>query len=88
MISFFNVKKDANTNDSSIAKVTKKFKISGMHCISCAMNISDTLEEQEGIFDAEANYAKAELKVVFDEKKITHEKIEEVVKNLGYKIQE
>ncbi len=34
------------------------FKIQGMHCTSCAMNIDGELEDTEGIKEAKTNYAK------------------------------
>ncbi len=42
------------------------------------------LEDTKGVEKAEGNYAKAEMKVVFDEKETSVEKLLEVIKGLGY----
>lgn len=61
-----------------------KLKILGMHCTSCAMNIDGELEDIEGVKCSNTSYAKAVTEVEFDEEKITHVKIIEIVKKVGY----
>jgi P-type Cu+ transporter len=63
---------------------TKKFKILGMHCVSCAMNIDGELEDTEGVKSCNTSYAKQETEVEFDEKKVDEEKIVEIIKSVGY----
>ena len=53
----------------------KKFKINGMHCSSCAMNIDFDLEDVDGIKSVKTNYARQECEVEFDEKKINDQRI-------------
>ena len=66
--------------------MTKKiFKISGMHCTSCAMNIDGELEDTEGIKKAHTNYAKSQTEVEFDPAKVSEAKIAEIVSKVGYK---
>ncbi|MBI2195953.1 MAG: heavy-metal-associated domain-containing protein [Candidatus Levybacteria bacterium] len=67
--------------------VKKKFKIDGMHCTSCAMNIDFDLEDLDGVKGARTNYAKQESEVEFDEDKVTPEKILSTIKKTGYKAQ-
>jgi copper chaperone CopZ len=68
--------------------MTKKiFKILGMHCSSCAMNIDGELEDTEGIKSSNTSYAKQETKVEFDEKKLDDKKILEIIKDVGYTAQ-
>lgn len=62
----------------------KIYKISGMHCTSCAMNIEWELEDA-GV-KAKCNYAKEELEVEFDGNKASEEKIKAAVEKAGYKI--
>lgn len=62
----------------------KKFKISGMHCTSCAMNIDGDLEDTDGIKQANTNYAKSQTEVEFDENKITDKKIINIIAKTGY----
>lgn len=60
------------------------FKITGMHCVSCSMNIDGELEDTEGVKSANTNFAKAVSEVTFDEEKIKSEKIIGIIKKLGY----
>ncbi len=62
----------------------KKFKISGMHCTSCAINIDGELEDTEGVKESNTNYAKQETEVEFDEKKVNEKKILEIISSVGY----
>ena len=61
-----------------------KFKITGMHCTSCAMNIDGELEDTEGVKQSNTNYAKQETEVEFDEKKLDEKKVMEIIKSVGY----
>jgi len=62
-----------------------KFKIEGMHCTACAMDIDGELEDTEGIAESKTNYAKAHTEVSFDSEKITEEKIRSIINKIGYK---
>lgn len=59
-------------------------QITGMHCVSCAMNIDGTLEDTEGVISATTDYARAKSIVTFDEKVISLQKIKDLIKQLGY----
>ena len=62
-----------------------KFKITGMHCTSCAMNIDGDLEDYvKGVKSSNTNYAKAETEVEFDEEKVKLEQIIKQIKKTGY----
>ena len=65
---------------------TITYKISGMHCTSCAMDIDFELEDLNGVKEAKTNYAKQEAMVNYDPKMVTSEQIMAVVKELGYEI--
>lgn len=65
--------------------IKKSFKIFGMHCTSCSMDIDWELEETKGIKKAHTNYAKAETEVEYDPKEVDQVKIVEIVKKVGYK---
>ena len=65
---------------------TKVFKISGMHCISRAMNIDGELEDTEGVLEASTNYAKQQTEVKFDENKLNINKIAEIIRKVGYEV--
>lgn len=59
-------------------------KLNGLHCSSCIMNIEMELEEIKGVKKAEGSYAKAEMKVEFDENETNPEKFLATIKKLGY----
>lgn len=67
---------------------TVTFKIEGMHCNSCAMNIDGELEDTEGVSIAETNYAKSETVITYDPAKVTEAKLKEVIKSLDYSVVE
>jgi copper chaperone CopZ len=64
--------------------IKKKFKISGMHCTSCAMSIDGELEDTKGVKCANTNYAKSQTEVEFDENKVTDKQIIGIIKKTGY----
>ena len=64
--------------------IKKKFKIEGMHCTSCAMNIDGELEDTEGVKSASTNFAKGIVEVEYDPKKLSEEKIIKIIKSAGY----
>lgn len=64
--------------------VKKKFKITDMHCTSCALTIDMDLEDLEGITKAQTSYAKAETVVEFDHGKMSEQVILETIKKSGY----
>lgn len=76
MFSFLKKQKPAG------AEVT--FKIDGMHCTSCSMNIDGELEDTEGVLSADTSYAAATTKIVFDDSKISHKKLQSIIAALGY----
>lgn len=59
-------------------------KITGMHCVSCAMSVDGDLEDTKGVKSAKTNYAKGHCEVEFDESIVSVEEIIETVKNTGY----
>lgn len=62
--------------------VKKKYKILGMHCSSCAMNIEWGLEDAG--FKAKCSYASQTLEVEFAGEKMDEKKIKEAVTAVGY----
>lgn len=62
------------------------FKIDGMHCVACSMNIDGALEDSEGVIGAETSYAKGETRVNYDGNKVKVEKLKQVIEGLGYKV--
>lgn len=59
--------------------------IEGMHCSSCEKLIKDDLEEL-GVEKAEASHKKGNVAVLFDESKISLERIKKAIEDEGYKV--
>lgn len=67
-----------------MATVRRLFKITDMHCTSCAMNIDFDLEDLEGIKSAKTSYAKQMCEIEFDEEKVDTDVILQTIKKSGY----
>jgi copper chaperone CopZ len=63
---------------------TITFKISGLHCTSCVMNIDGALEDSAGVKSSSTNFAKSETRVVFDAEQISPDSLILAIKALGY----
>ena len=67
-----------------MVKSKVSFKVSGMHCASCAIKIEKSLKASEGVTDAKVNYASEKAYIEFDSKKTSEQKIKSIVKGIGY----
>ncbi len=76
--------KQSSIPDPNRRKLT--LKISGMHCVSCGMNIDGELEDMDGIVSASTSYAKSVCTVSFDSKKMSQKQIVSSIQKLGYKV--
>jgi Cu+-exporting ATPase len=68
------------------SKKKAKIKISGMHCASCALNIEKSLNNLEGVSEAQVNFNAEEANLDYDSDKIKLSEVEDAVKNAGYGI--
>lgn len=59
-------------------------KISGMHCVACALNIDLDLEEILGVKSAKTNYAKQITQIEFDPSQVTVETLKSAIAKTGY----
>ena len=77
-------------NYSSIVvfRMLKKvvYKIKGLDCPACAINIDGSLEETPGIKKAETNYASSQTNIEFDPEKIGEKEIKQIIKKTGYSV--
>ena len=62
------------------------FKISGMHCASCANKIEKAISLINGVSQAQVNFATNSLLVEFDEKRTQPPEMEKAVNDIGYKL--
>jgi P-type Cu+ transporter len=61
-----------------------KIKISGMSCASCALNIEKSLQNLEGVDEAQVNLGTEEATVEYDSKKLNLQQLEKAVEDAGY----
>jgi len=66
--------------------ISKTFRLKGLHCSSCAMDIDGALEESKGVKEAYTNYARQTTEVIFDEAKTNQKIISGIIKELGYEV--
>ncbi|TSC65499.1 MAG: copper-transporting P-type ATPase [Microgenomates group bacterium Gr01-1014_80] len=64
--------------------IRKKFKITDMHCSSCALTIDMELEDLDGVKQAKTSYARAETEVEVDPEKVSDSLILNTIKQSGY----
>lgn len=60
------------------------FRISGMHCASCALNIERKLQKTQGIKSANVNYGSETATVEYDETVTRSKDLASAVSSLGY----
>ncbi len=68
--------------------IKKDYKLGGVTCQVCVNKIEKKVGKLEGVEEAVVNFSTEKLTTNYDENIITSEKIIEVVKKLGYEIEE
>lgn len=63
---------------------TIKFKISGMHCTACALNIDFDLEDLPGVVKSTTHYAKSETAIEFDPTITSPVELKSQISKTGY----
>src|SRR3989338_4074772 len=58
--------------------------VKGMHCASCASNITKKLMKKKGVVRAEVNFATEKAMVEFDNEMLSEQGIVDTIKNAGY----
>ena len=66
------------------SKKKAEIKISGMHCASCALNIEKSLQDMEGVEDAQVNFGTEKATVKYDPDKLKLPELEKKVEDTGY----
>jgi copper ion binding protein len=64
--------------------VKKTYRVEGMHCSNCAMNIEGIEDDLEGIKQVSASYQKGQMVVEFDEAKVSEAQILAALDKRGY----
>ena len=65
---------------------TQTYKIKGMHCASCAVNIEKTFKKTEGVESAEVNYGTETAKITYNESKTDPKSLSQKIEPLGYSL--
>lgn len=66
------------------AKKRDTFPVIGMSCASCAARIGKALNSQNGVYEANVNYASATVRIVYDPEKCSPAELKSAVQNVGY----
>jgi Cu+-exporting ATPase len=61
-------------------------KLSGLHCVSCSLNIDGALEDTPGVLSATTSYAKQETKINYDPAQVELSTLRTAIESLGYKV--
>ena len=62
---------------------TKTFKVNGMKCVHCKVNVENALKAVTGVQAAEASLDDANVTVEYDENAVTLERLKEAVEDSG-----
>lgn len=65
---------------------TVSLPVLGMTCAGCASSVQTMLGAQEGIAEAEVNYATQQVKVIYEPKLIQPEQFRKVLQSIGYDV--
>ena len=74
-----------NAHNQKIKKET--YKISGMHCASCAGTIERVLLKSAGVRSASVNFASETALIEFDENSVTESDLAKAVESVGYHLE-
>ena len=64
--------------------VKKTFRVEGMHCSNCPMEVESIEDDLPGIRQVSASYQKGRMVVEFDETKVSDAQIIAAVEKRGY----
>ncbi|WP_052236226.1 heavy metal translocating P-type ATPase [Candidatus Protochlamydia amoebophila] len=62
----------------------KKLLIRGMHCVSCAQNLENSLKKVSGLQEIHVDYSTSQADIIFDENKVSFASLEKHIKKMGY----
>jgi len=65
--------------------VKKTFRVEGMSCSSCPMNVESIEDDLPGIKQVSASYQKGNMVVEFDETRVSEAQIIAAVEKRGYR---
>lgn len=66
--------------------IKTSIKITGMHCASCAANLTSNFKKNSAVKNAEVNFATSKATLEYDESVLSMENIKKIVKDTGYNV--
>jgi copper chaperone CopZ len=77
----------SNAQEKKDAETKKKSEVTfsvGMHCEKCKARIEKNITWEKGVKDLEVKLKEKTVRIVFDPRKTTKEKLQTAIKDLGY----
>lgn len=65
---------------------TQNFPVTGMTCAGCAVSVESMLAAQEGVQQAEVNYANQSVKLSFNPEQVKPQDLQKALQSVGYDI--
>lgn len=63
------------------------YKVNGMHCSNCAMNLQTMEDDLPGVRQVDASYQNQKMVVLFDDTVVNEEQIRAAAEKLGYPLE-
>ena len=68
------------------AQKTETLKVSGWHCAGCTAKTETALKELQGVQSASTDRASSQVKVTYDDAKVSHAAIEKAITDAGFTV--
>ena len=65
---------------------TETIKVSGWHCGGCAARTESALKDVKGVESAQADKAKKQVTVKYDDAKVSHADLEKAIADSGFTV--
>jgi Cu+-exporting ATPase len=69
-----------------MARVKETYPVLGITCASCVRKIETVLNKTDGVIEANVNFATEKVTIEYDNEKLDLDKIEKIIKNIGYEL--
>lgn len=69
-----------------MARVKETYPVLGMSCASCVSKIETVLNKTDGVIGVNVNFATEKLTIEYDNERLDLDKIEKVIKSIGYEL--
>jgi Cu+-exporting ATPase len=69
-----------------MARVKETYPVLGITCASCVRKIETVLNKTDGVIEANVNFATEKVTIEYDNEKLDLDKIEKIIKSIGYEL--